>query len=43
LVALSRLVLGVHWPSDVLVALCLGGFIPLAFSVWFDRGVVGPG
>ena len=40
LVALSRLVLGVHWPSDVLVALCLGTFIPLAYSVAFDRGTV---
>jgi undecaprenyl-diphosphatase len=37
LVALSRLVLGVHWPSDVLVALCLGAFIPLACSLAFDR------
>jgi undecaprenyl-diphosphatase len=41
LVALSRLVLGVHWPSDVLAALCLGVFIPLAFSVVFDRQVAG--
>ena len=36
LVALSRLILGLHWPSDVLAALCMGIFIPLLISVAHD-------
>jgi undecaprenyl-diphosphatase len=36
LMALSRLVLGVHWPTDVLTAACIGASLPIAITIALD-------
>jgi undecaprenyl-diphosphatase len=42
LVGLSRMVLGVHWPTDVLAAWCIGALLPLAARVALGLSVDGP-
>jgi len=31
-------VLGVHWPTDVLVSICIGMFLPLAIGIALESG-----
>jgi undecaprenyl-diphosphatase len=36
-IGLSRVIAGVHWPSDVLVGLLLGGFLGFGLARFFSR------
>jgi undecaprenyl-diphosphatase len=43
LVGLSRLVLGVHWPTDVMVAGCVGILVPVAVRLALMVTIARPG